>query len=306
MPWIGIEKDQGLFYEGTFRHGHAVVPTPVTAPAAIIAEANFPPKLPQSYALETADMLFREDSFDAVSRVRRGRLYFASQMRPEDWEVFPHPSRPTEINEAKVGSGTVSKRLFTFQPLAVMNRLNEIQTAGAQALIVIGTDAIYTIWTVSSVEGTSIGEYLVTLRSRQTFGALPDLNLAAIPQGCRRAVQAAYAKLSEEVFRAGSGSIADRARDLASAALSGYLQDLGVIGPGRELDELIKKFKTLENPAKRRLGEAAAEIVRLLHSREKPSIQEKFSVSPVREQEAQLAVYCIGSLLCEIGWADWP
>lgn len=306
MPWIGIEKDQGLFYEGTFRHGHAVVPTPVTAPAAIISEAEFPPKLPPSHALEQADLIFREDSFDAVTRVRRGRLYLASQIRPEHWEVYPHPNRPTETRDAKQGPGTVTKLLYTFQPLAVPDRLKEIHDRVAQPLIAIGTETTFTIWSVAALEGcSSPNEYLITLRGRQTFGALPQLNALAIPQACRRAVQDAVAILRDEIFRAGPGSVVDRSRDVASAALSGYLQHLGAIGPGRELDDLVKRLGTVDDPHKRRIAAAGAEIVRVLHSRVKPSVQERMAVPPVREQEAELAVYCVGSLLCELGWAEW-
>jgi hypothetical protein len=306
VPWIGIDKDQGLLYEGGYRHGHAVWPIPVTAPAAIIAEADFPPNLPPSYALEQADALFREDSFDAVTRVRRGRLYLASQARPEDWQVYPHPYRPTEAHEAMgTRGGTLPRRLFTFQPFHVPNRLQEIEAKGGSPLVVIGTQASYSIWKLTAVEGSSIGEYLLTLRSRQTFGALPELNLAVIPAPHRRAVRDAVTKLRDDIFRAGPSSVVDRARDVASAALSGYLQSLGAIRPGKDLNELIKKLDSLEDPHRKRVAAAAAEIVRLFHSRAKSSVQERLPVSPVREQEAELAAYCAGSILCELGWANW-
>jgi len=305
MPWIAIEKDQGLIYEGTYLYGSAVLPTPVTAPAAILAEVDFPPRLPPSYGLEQANLLFREDSFDAVTRVRRGRLYLASQTRPEDWHVHPHPYRPAEMAEASARRGTLQKRLFAFQPLHVPTRLKEIYDSGGQPLVAIGNDTGYTIWTISSLEGSAAGEHLLTLRGRETFGALPQLKVQAIPPKCREAVLNAVAKLREEVFRAGPGSVADRARDAASAVLSGYLQELGEIGPGKDLYELVKKLTSLDDPHKKRLAAAAAEIARLLHAREKPSTREVMSVKPVSEQEAQLAVYCVGSILCEFGWAEW-
>lgn len=305
MPWIGIDKDQGLFYEGAHRHGHAVSPVPVTAPAAIVSEADFPPKIPPWHGVDAAEILFREDSFEAVTRVRRGRLYLASQTRPEHWEVFPHPSRPTEANQAKQGPGTVTRPLVTFQPLFVPNRLKDIHAAGGQPLVVIGTEESFTIWTISSMEGTSLGEFLLALRGRQTFGALPELNLSAIPPTSRKAVQDAVAKLRDDIFRAGPASVVDRARDAAAAALSGYLQRLGAVEPGKDLNDLIKRLNTLDDPNKRRVAAAAADIVRLLHSRGKSSVQETRPVPPVREQDAELAVSCIGSLLCELGWAEW-
>lgn len=304
MPRIGIERDQGLFYEGEHCQGHIILPTPVTAPAAVITEKNFPPKLPPPYFVEEADTLFREDSFDAVTRVRRGRLYSASVTRPEEWQVFPHPNRPAEMTEAKT-RGTLNRRVFAFQSFNLPDRINKIHDQGGRPLVVIGNNASFSIWTISSVEGLSNGEFLVTLRGRQTFGALPEINLAAIPDAHRLSIQNQVAKLRDEIFRAGPGSVVDRARDLASAAISAYLQHISAIGPGKELDELIKKLNTQEGNQKKHVAAAAAEIVRIFHSREKPSVRERLPVSPVREQEAELAVYCVGSILCEFGWADW-
>jgi hypothetical protein len=93
-------------------------------------------------------------------------------------------------------------------------------------------------------------------------------------------VVGAVAKLRDEVFRAGAGSVADRARDAASAALSGYLQDLGEIGPGKELNELIETLGKLKGPQRKRLAVATAEVARLLHSREKPSSLAREAIDP--------------------------
>lgn len=49
----------------------------------------------------------------------------------------------------------------------------------------------------------------------------------------------------------------------------------------------------------------AANIVRLFHGRGKTAVQENLSVRPFREQDAELAVQCIGTIHCESGWADW-
>ncbi len=272
MLWIGIDRDFGLVYEGIRGHGRPVVPTPVTAPAALVSEGDFSPQLPPSYALKQAQMLFREDSFDAVTRARRGRLYYADAARPQTWAV-PHHSGLNDMRSELVGRG--------------------------RPLLVIGSDASYTIWTIASIEGTSVGEFLLTLRGRQTFGVLPELDMAAIPAACRKAVTEAVSKLGDEIFRAGPGSIVDRARDAASAVLSGYLQNLGVVGPGKELAELIDNLKSLEGAQRKRVASAAADIVRLFHSREKPSVRERLPVEPVKEQEAELSAMCLASLLVE-------
>jgi hypothetical protein len=293
MVWIAIDRDLGTVYEGGMGYGRELVPAPKTAPAAIATEADESPALPASYGLEAITLLFREDSFDAVTRVRRGRFYTVAALRPDRWIV-----------SASAG-GREERTLYPFQSLHVPTRLNEIAKAGDRPLVAIGNDASFTIWTIVSVEGTSTGEFLVTLRGRQTYGALPDLSRTAIPTVCQPPVLEALTKLGDEIFRAGPGSVVDRARDAVSAVLSGYLQNLNVVGPGKELNVLIEKLENLEQPHKKHLVAPAAEIVRILHSREKPSVRERLPVSPVREQEAELAVYCVGVLLVELGWAKW-
>lgn len=43
----------------------------------------------------------------------------------------------------------------------------------------------------------------------------------------------------------------------------------------------------------------------MLHSRAKPSEQERRDLRVIREQDANLAVQCVGALLCEIDFAEW-
>jgi len=40
-------------------------------------------------------------------------------------------------------------------------------------------------------------------------------------------------------------------------------------------------------------------------NRGKPSEQEKRIFRPINEQDAELAVQYIGTILCELGWARW-
>src|ERR1700741_4919399 len=127
----------------------------------------------------------------------------------------------------------------------------------------------------------------------------------AIPAAHRRAVQEAGAKFRDDVHRAGAASVIDHARDVASAALSGYLQNLGLVRPGRELAELIEVLSNLQGDQKKHVAVSTAEIVRIFHSRAKPSVQERLVFRSVHEQDARLAISCVGTLLCELGWAEW-
>jgi len=42
-----------------------------------------------------------------------------------------------------------------------------------------------------------------------------------------------------------------------------------------------------------------------LHARAKPVERAKRPMRPVREQDAELAIQCVGTILCELGWAEW-
>lgn len=69
----------------------------------------------------------------------------------------------------------------------------------------------------------------------------------------------------------------------------------------QDLGKLIKRLET----EGRIIAENAANIIARLHARAKPSEQEKRQLRPIREQDADLAVQCVGMLLCEIGFAEW-
>jgi hypothetical protein len=51
---------------------------------------------------------------------------------------------------------------------------------------------------------------------------------------------------------------------------------------------------------------AAAKIIARLHARAKPAEEARRPMRPVREQDAELATQCVGTILCELGWAEWP
>jgi len=87
---IGIEKNQGLVYEGSSNYGRAVWPTPVVTPAKFVFPSEEDIKAESSS--NVFGYRFREDSFDPISRVRRGRFYLANQSQPKEWYVQPHPA----------------------------------------------------------------------------------------------------------------------------------------------------------------------------------------------------------------------
>lgn len=299
---IGIDDNQNLVYEGRTTWGHALWPTPLLVPAEVTTSTAATLKPTAIQNLGPNLLLFREDAYDPVSRVRRGRFYRAGNSQPQPWQVYPHPAMPDEAGKTN-SAGVLSKSLHTFFGNPFSNELR--QFAGQQVLIVLGAQDSFTVWTIVGIESTATREELVTLKARQTFGALPQINLDAIPESGREKVRAVLDKLTEDIYRAGPESVVDGAREVATAALSTYMQDRELVGPGLELGDLLKKLRGADEQHLRRIAVSAGEIVQRFHSRRKNAEQEVRQFRPIRQQDAELAVQCVGTILCELGWADW-
>src|SRR5687767_14798624 len=93
---IGIHESEYLVYEGhigEMGYGRAVLPSPVLTPAWIISKKGDVVDLPES-ATWLHTVIFREDSFDPVTRIRRGRLFKRAdgQAQPFKWQIQAHPA----------------------------------------------------------------------------------------------------------------------------------------------------------------------------------------------------------------------
>lgn len=298
MISLGIDTNTLLVYEGTSTWGHAIWPSPVMIAADVMSSVTEQLKGVETWDLLTVPLIFREDAFDPVSRVRRGRFYIRNTSQPTTWQVHPHPALGGEEREANK-FGVIPKTLATFHSYQISQKILSI--AEGQPLVILGIANQFTVWTIVSIETSMTREEIVALRSRASFGALPVINHGRLPASGKDNVLSAVAKLAEDVYRAGPESVVDRAREAATAVLSAYLQDRKIAKPGLDLDALIK----IMNGERKFVAANAANIVRLFHSRGKTAVQEKLSVRPLREQDAELAVQCIGTILCELGWADW-
>ena len=142
---------------------------------------------------------------------------------------------------------------------------------------------------------------------RARIGALPDVYWAKLPAKHRHKVHEALEKLADDYRRAVPESVIDRAREAATAILSAYLQNKGIdTASGKDLGDLVKKLAGNAGPYEQRIVACAAEITQRLHSRGKHAEKEKHDkLRSIREQDAELAVQCVGVMLCDLRWADW-
>lgn len=298
MPAIGIDQDRILVYEGrTFGYGHAVWPTPVVTIATLLRSDQDIGSIPSTDAL-TTKLVFREDSFDPVTRVKRGRLYHwqDQQAMPSPWRVQPHPAYERDKLVAANNNGWVDRTLFAFHAWPAMRELGR---GNPRATIALGTKDAYTVWRILTLERIATGEDLLTLRSRGMLGLLPDLSVESIPADGRTGVIDAIGKLSDAAHRAAAESIVDLARGAAQWCLGVWLANRFGKPELKTLD-LGHLAKMLGDTAEKDI----AALVARFHSRAKPNERERYGLRPVSEEDGEFAIASIGLLLRELGWAQ--
>ena len=247
MAVLGIEENRGLIYEGDSGcYGHGIWPAPVITPARIVFESEGPLKAAQSNDTVNSAYRFREDAYDPIARVRRGRFYSGHgvQSQPKEWFLQPHPALPSELRE--MDDHKIRKRLYTFNNVRFYNDF--IKDRKEQPLVLLGVDDRFTIWTVIDVEAISTGEDLVTLKAaRNSFGILPKYNVQKIPEPFRLQVIESLNAFNDEVHRAAPVSVIDRARDAASHVLLAFFEltgkDTKDLGP--LADKLVEKIESI-------------------------------------------------------------
>lgn len=292
---IGIESYRGLVYEGNWPYGRALWPAPVITPARIVFASEGPLVPARSNDSIHASCRFREDSFDPIARIRRGRFYFGNgvNVQPAEWYVEPHPAYHSEQQKKTEHK----KSLETFVGNPIWH--SYIQGRRERPLVLLGIDDRFTVWTIVHVEAATTGEDFVTLKARSTLGILPRIDDEKIPNGFGLRVNESLDALSDEAHRAAPVSVIDRARDAASQVL---LAHYGLTGSdAKDLGDLVKRLDA-EQLA---IASSAGRIIARLHARAKPSERQKRSMRAVGEHDAELAVQCVGTLLCELGWATW-
>lgn len=287
--------NEWLVYEGDSTRSHAVWPSPTLSIANVLRPPIKYSELAKSNNLLDAKFIFREDSFDPVTRIRRGRLYEAANSRPQFWRAQAHPAYPEEAVAARANGGWLRKDIYAFQ---AWPSFRELGGSLNTALIALGTAEAYTLWRVVDIERIVTGEDLITLRARNSLGVLPELNQAAIPQDGRDKLKEVIERLTNSAYRAGPEDVIESARAATQWCLAMHLANRN------NNPEILKKdigelTSLLENKS---LLQSLAPIIARLHSRAKPNEQERYATRPLLEGDAEYALAAVGMLLRELGW----
>ncbi|MDA8163234.1 MAG: hypothetical protein M0022_10105 [Desulfobacteraceae bacterium] len=294
MKQIGIDNATHHLYENSGGPWYPVWPSPMLSVAAFIEQAGVVPNIEVN--LQDAKFVFREDSFDPVTRIRRGRFYKTHGQRPSQKYTLPHPvyGNYGSISHTYSLNGECERRLFIFEQYLLK---------GPEKLVAIG--ASESLWRVLGAEQITTGEYLVTLKARHALGVLPELDPDAIPEVGREKAIETLKTLTDSAYRETPGSIVDRARDAAQWCLGTWWEKIkpdDVPSLHKDLGSLIKEIDNYKNKDKPEVILSAARIIARLHSRGKPNEQKKLSLRPLMEADSEFALAAVGLLLREFKW----
>jgi hypothetical protein len=296
VPYLGIDFDGHLYYYAeSVTSGYALWPHPTITPARLPFGQPQPAVTVGTGPLADATIVFREDSFDPVSRVRRGRLYAAVPERHMQWQVRPHPAFPDE-NDVQRALAGLRKPLLTYAPLLLPLGLR----TRTQSVELGGHDAA-TRWRLVDVERIATGEDLVTLKAASRMGTLPELSIRRMRATDRKLLEDVYDKAADAAYRLDPESTVDRCREAATACAGLWLaKETGdvrtrTLDLGHASDALQKHRKEVASYAGR--------LIARLHSRGKTAERVRRNVEPPSDDDAALALHCLGLIARELGFA---
>ncbi|UUZ66314.1 hypothetical protein LP417_35460 (plasmid) [Polaromonas sp. P1-6] len=258
-------------------------------------------ELPSSLDSDPFSWMFRESSFDPVSRVRRGLLF--QKMGNSGWEsisVEAHPASSSDQQQRGVGAQRIRKDLSIYCECS--NLLNT-PGKGEGMRLAIGARDGYSLWKIIQTERTVNSDVLVTLRAESVYGILPALDKSKISPVHLHKVEAALSRVLDAAYRELPTSVVDQCRNAVCVVVTRWAQ-ISTEDEKRQHPDLGQLIKTVQSrhPEKMALH-SALDVVNRLHPRGKDNEVERLALRPVHDGDAELAVHAVGFVLREVGWA---
>lgn len=291
MECLGIDPQDGSVYEGRLQIGFRMHPPPMLLPIEFVGR---PPISTWSTQQGYAPVIFREDSFDPVTRIRRGRVFaLYGNRQPHSLRVQdPFWTDPLAPRRGYPLAPQPNVLLYSRAPL---DSLMDTNTRRERLVVTLGSAPFLSLWSVLNVEGSVHGTPVLTLKAQRSFGSIPDLDQGRVPEEIRTTLAEALQKVNDSAHRLGAEAVIDRCRDALSVVFGHACGDRG--------SDLMRGIDKSRTDQRDRVQHWAGRIVARLHSRAKPNEQEKRDIPPVTEDDAQLALSCLGLVLREQGWA---
>jgi len=298
--YLGICNNTGLVYEGLSAADIPSIPTPSVTQAKLITAEGDWQDLPRGLTADPSRWLFREDSFDPVTRTRRGRLYEPQpgQGQPNQQRVGPHPYEDPMMRQVGAG-GKVAKNLYTF---SACYQLLNMPDQGQGMTLALGDARAASPWRIIQTEALANGSVMVTLKSLSAFAIVPAVDYAQVAPEHRSAVAEAIERVLHSAFRETPTSVVDHCRSALTVLLSRWL-----VQSGHEKDDalaldlgpLAKRMEANEMTCVAN----AAQIVARLHARGKPNEQQARGLRPPQGGDDEFALEALGLTIREFGWA---
>lgn len=277
---------RGVFFEGNRQGLRVIQPMPVISTAS----CEF---------INSKEVLFREDSFDPITRIRRGRLYVEDQRG----EVWSREQVDYGYFQPQPGSGSGGYEWSSEASYKSWESSSSIPKEVIGHSIQIGSNGYITPWRIVAAERIAIGHILFTLRAYSQFGVIPELaNMISDKEGNSieiKPVRESLDALVDAIHRQQATPTVDVARETTRNILSTWI---GQQAHGMDLAKAIELI-----PNDKVIAKWSASIINRLHPRGKSSEQERQEAKgsrlrPITEEDAECAVNLVGLLLREIGW----
>lgn len=297
MKYIGVCGSSGALYEGEPSSGFHSPGSAVLLPIEFIEDGYGHDEFDLSS--DEAKTVFKEDFFDPITKVRRGRVYKKQTSQTQLWSV--HDPNRNDLKVVKWRDGTAQKiELITYQK----DSLSDLRNKTTFPMVILGAGPFISIWKIISIESSFNGIPILTLRSFRSFGVVPEIIHSALPEQGRNQVLEALEKVENSSNRLGPVDVVDRCRDALSAILGHYVEN-----PEKDLSKAISGYMNKKDSGADSLVSWAGKIVARLHARGKPNEQERLKAKGhkfkgLEEEDAQLALRCLWLVLVEIGWAN--
>lgn len=280
---IGLCETTGRWYEGTDSLG-----APVNSPI-IVSDIEFVGlEVPEN---SFGGLVFREHSFDPITRMRRGVVYRSTTHSPEGWRVFD-----TERHDIAVADIKGTRQLLTCRKYYIGDSLNFLRATKLKTKVVIGEEPFVSLWQVLSIETAASGMRFLTLKALHFLDTVPELRVEQIPNlQLLQELKSAIENVDLAASRLGAVDTVDRCRD----ALSIVFSHLGNC-PDKDLAASVKAYEGFSRP---NIQSWLGFTVARLHARGKPNEQRKQNIRPLTDSDAQLALQALRFILIELGWA---
>lgn len=299
--YLGIDNNTGLIYEGAGGADIPAIPTPAVTQAKLVDRMGELNGLPGGLFSNAFEWVFREDSFDPVSRIRRGRLYQPyMNSQPHSVRVSPHPYDFAGRWPGTDPEKNFQKSLFVYTQCS---QLLNMPSRGLGALLALGSPEAASFWRIVQTEMLVNRAVMVTLKALSAYDILPELEEVQVAEEFRADVKKALEKVLDAAFRETPDSVVNYCRNALTVVMSRWLAQRDAPRGVLELDLADVADAIAKPPHSRFCPANMGRTVAQLHNRTKENVVVKKGLRPLVEEDAELAIQAVGLALRDLGWA---